>query len=262
MSFIRIKWNDRRWRDTGAELRRWKNMDVPQFVRHRARVLAQDLIKWTPPRGKHPGKETFRQQKKRGEGTIMRDSLRTFTPLDKLRIVEDPSTGWAGPAIKKAMAAGDMYTVEGILKKLRFTVRGVLSQPSLSIHQAARTRRGTVPKKQGWFVPRHEQVVAFAKTLFPHVGKAKSGWGEPAGKLGVPTRNWPLWVQQHGRNGHLVDNTTVANKPKMFLINDRPETRDYDKTEIVDAAIFVNEAKMKKELLAIEAYMKRKFNSR
>lgn len=258
---ITLKFNTREWHDTATELRRFKNMDVPKFVRYRARVVVQDLIKFTPPRGKNPGSESFAQQKKRGEKTIMRDVSRVFGAIDQLGVNQRPENPKLAEAFGKALASKDLSALDTLLRNIKVKFKALLSEPSPSIHQQARGMRGTVVSRQGYFVPLKSQVTAFAKTLFSHVGKAKSGWGAAAFLLGVPDKNWPQWVKRHGANGSIEDRTGNVSRPTIRVENDRKEVAGMSSEEIVGAVMAINENKLRKELEAIWAYEKRKIGS-
>lgn len=237
-----------KWHDTVSELRAWKKMDVPAFVQYRARIAVKDLMKWTPPRGKNPGRESYTVQLERGKATIRRDWNRSFRALDQLAAYQTP-TGRLSKDFIVAVDNGDVPRITALLKVLGFPyVRGVLSVPSRSIHEAARTKAGTVPVNLGWWVFRQADIDAAAVGSFKDIGKAKSGWGFSAAKLNLPAKHWPAWVRRHGNNGYMQDNLSDRNNPRLYLINDRPEVKDTDGAKMVADALRIGESKLQKEL--------------
>jgi hypothetical protein len=246
-----VRWNDQGWVNTGAELRRWKKMDVPQFVRWRAKIVNQDLTKWTPPRGRNPGSESFSQQKKRGEKTLEADIHKVFQAVDQLGIWGSSINPKLTRNLRNAVNSGNTMAVRGILESIGIKVDSVFAIPYPSIHEAARTRRGRVKGVRWNWVFRGSSIKGYIRQRRPSIGKLKSGWGAGARFLGTSS---PAWVSRHGANGRFENRLSVPDRPTIRLINDQKAAKDMSQIEIVDAALAINEKKMEKELKAILAH--------
>jgi|GEM_PF-6291635 len=265
------RWNDKGWKDAGAELRRWKKMDVPTFVRHRGRVLDQDLLRWTPPRGKRPGSESWPSMKKRGEKTVERDCKRLFIPIRDVPLIKDAlaarETKVSGvrvrslhSRIKALFRAQNWNELERLLFKLGFKYSGIIGNASEQVHDRAvrEGSRGRPARHKRYLVIEKSSIAPLISKLKSHVGRLKSGWGAAARALGVPARNWPAWVQRHGANGSFQDRTSVPDRPTLIFINNDQASKDMSQAEIVDAAIAVNERKMVIEAQKIWEHEQRK----
>jgi hypothetical protein len=250
---VKVTWNAREWVDTGAELRRWKNMDVPTFVRHRARVATQDLLKWTPPRGKHPSKESFNEQKKRGQKTLERDIRRVFFALDQAKIITAPENEKLANDLKRYIASGNTGAIERILRNLRIPFKSLHKLPYPSLHEAARDRRGNVRKAQGHLVLRDASIKKYIRQRQPMIGEFKAGWNAAARALGVPSRHWPAWVSgQKVGAAPVVDRLKNVSRPTLTLVNASKWINSGDQERFVDAVLAINQIKMQKELRAIK----------
>lgn len=257
---ITFRLNTREFHDTGVELRRWKKMDVPQFVRYRARVVTQDLGKWTPPRGPHPGSEGWPSMKKRGEKNVERDIRKVYKAIDQLGIWKAPTNPKLSAWLKRMVRSGNIPAIKAVFDQLGIRYASIFPIPYGSIHETARTTRGRVggSKDRSNFVFYESDIKKYITLRQKEVGLLKSGWGMAALRLGAKL---PVWVTKHGANGQFQDKLSIPDRPTVVLVNDTKAAKDMDQEELVDAVLFINELKLQKELKAILAYQCRKHSA-
>lgn len=225
-------------------------MDVPQFIRHRGRVLVQDLLKWTPPRGKNPGSEGWVSMKQRGEKMVERDGKKIFIALNDVDIVKNakasPKDKGVLGQIYRLLKARMYPELERLFFKIGIKFSGIIGNASEDLwNKAVRAgTRGRPRRGMRWAVIEKGSIAPLIAKRKQDVGKLKAGWGAGARWLGVPSREWPAWVQRHGAGGSFEDRTGSTDRPTIRLYNDDKAVKDMNQVEIVDAAIAVNERKM------------------
>ena len=211
------------------------------LVEH-ARLLARDLVRWTPPP----------EGKQQGENAVMRDisnAIRPYTTdtitdpvlADRLEKIAKQKDYEAFRAIQKNLPGIKQFTVSRFNREMHSSVR---------IHgdrmRISDKKRLTLDVKE-W--------KDYVKEVKARVGKLKASWLPMTEKLQVPV---PVWVSRHSAYGHKVTtcNIQLGNKPSIFVWNGAA-AKGYIR-RAAETALQGRVVRMARDLAYKVRYMKRK----
>lgn len=184
------------FRREGLRLMALKNISVEKLVRDQSRLFARDVLRITPPFGRHSITESFNVQRRTGEAAVKRDLGRVFMGPKDLSVLKHPKSPRLAKNLEQAIRARDTAAVQAILEKIGLQVK-VIEQPDATIHRGARNRRGRVRgNREPMLVLDQRALDRYVKDVVGHVGKTKAGWLPAAAALGVT--GIPNWIRRHG----------------------------------------------------------------
>lgn len=257
--------DDREFKRAIEELRRWKRMEVPKFVLYRAKIVCQDLIKWTPPCSKHPSGDGFNEQKLIGWHAVQRDIDACWRSANSLLADMEAKQPHAADQAKKYIRSGNLQAFRTMLKDLGFgDYQDVVLDVTESMHDSMRNaKQGRVVRGMKKIVLRVNSLKQLVRLKLGHVGKWKAGWNASAAYLRVAMRDWPLWVRkQANARGTIVPNLLRRDRPTIIMYNDEQGSPRSRTDEILGAVMRINERKMMIELEQITKHEFAKHSAR
>lgn len=221
---------------------------LPKVIRQAGSMIVALLIKWTPPRSKSPGSETFQFQKLIGMVAVKRDfervfwRLRTFIPL---------AVGGRPSVLKEwqdAVKSGSTQTVNLLMEKLNIPNRGAIQTATEELHHQHK-RQGRIPKN--FSPPYHvfdsSSVASLIQVTQRRVGEWKHGWAAAAVKLKVP--KIPKWIMnQMSDPGTCVDHADREKQRYIYFENRSAGTATGNANSMVQPAGAIVRYKFKKML--------------
>nr|DAF31958.1 MAG TPA: hypothetical protein [Caudoviricetes sp.] len=178
-----------------------------QFVlRQQTRIVAEKLMKFTPPKNLGTGKQH-----------VAADIGKVFADLGNSK--------WEDKSLDKMWKAGNFEGVKAALSTHPnkdalpiFQYQRIFKQPIKNIHRAAIGRSGRVPKgfRTIYAVGEKGKLKKYITDVQKHVGIAKSGWLAALQKLNGKA---PNFVSRHGTKfGELIDKNS-GDDPHFDIIN-------------------------------------------
>lgn len=238
-----------KFKETLQELRRFKKMEIPEFVHWRAKIACADLIKWTPPRGKSPGSEGPRKQYEIGEKALSHDMGKMWVSAKYLLTKMERKGAKLAQAFRRYINQRNVTAIQKILRDLGFVnVSEIVREATEEQHDANRVHRtGRIARAHPVLVVNSTSINRLRKKKEGDIGKWKSGWGASAARLGVAIRDWPLWVRRHGNRGSILIQN-FENSTTITMENDEGPEAD---ERITDNVMAVNARKAEIELKAM-----------
>lgn len=192
-----------------------QNRELKAAMRFQGRLLAQLLVKLTPPT----------QGRAQGRAAVARDYRRLFTPIVTTATDQEGrwGTNFKSEAVRKAMRravrAQDSAAAFAILKAIGFAVRPeqvVTFRPEM--HEKERNRRGVVPqrRREELFVINPGAMKAALRKSQSHVGQAKGGWAASVLELGGSVAGW---IKIHARSGLFRDQLNDLFNASLLMEN-------------------------------------------
>ncbi|MCP5515671.1 MAG: hypothetical protein H7A45_00255, partial [Verrucomicrobiales bacterium] len=199
---VEARVNTRSFESALSEFIRLKKLTLRDGLRQQAGLLADELIRDTPPtKGKVGGKSYG--ARKAGEARMGRDVRRSARPLI-------PSQ-WRTPRFATLIRRKKYDALEAAFA--HFSEDKILPFSS-DIHQGAR-EDGRVKARLAQATPDYREEAAYIRKMRSRVGLAKGGWAASSRALG---RRVPAWLVPHLWAGAFQDHTTDRN-PSVVLIN-------------------------------------------
>lgn len=188
-------------------LRELVKLEGAGAVRDQARLLAEELIRKTPP-FKHPKANT---DQRAGKRAVWIELARAVHPIQAGK--------WRDPAIQLAIRRKDAAAMERVLSKLRpLQVAPWTVTPFHPVlHRERRDGRGKVRKD--WPVATFDvrEWRAYLRRQMGKVGRLKASWAPAARRLGA---RMPAYVAgQPMPSGSFEDNLHVAGLPSFTMIS-------------------------------------------
>ena len=214
--------------ELNANLRRYieaSGKDCAEAVKDEARLFVVALMRATPPFGNHTftqrgeNSESWNDQRKIGEGAVVRDMGRAFQEFNKLAIIAKPENPKLAEQLQKYSRRGMADKIEEVLGKLHFRNK-VEVQATAEMHDNQRTKRGRVAKGTiRTIILRAQTLARLLKSRLADVGKAKAGWLLAANALGA--KGIPNWIRRHAgaTAGLFEDNTGNKSAPSITMGN-------------------------------------------
>ena len=229
-----------------------------EAVRKQARLFLEDVVRATPPFGKHPFSESFNEQRKIGENAVVRDLRKIF------RLVR-PLGRWLGRRARdpQMQERVEGYVQGGNLRAIRTILSNMLNGADVrhevepALHMVRRGGRGRVGRGSLTFIVEERSFNRYLAAVLKHVGRAKAGWARAAAQLGVKL---PNWITRHSTGGVYEDNLGSEN-PSVTVGNLIEFGGDFDQGPF-DAAIENRVRSMAKELEKVFEYEARKAGAR
>jgi hypothetical protein len=193
---------------TGAEL-----------VREQGRLLVLDLVRLTPPTGRHAFTESFAVQKGVQMKKIAQSLRAGFQPVADLNLVRSPNKPALGAALQKYIDSGNVAALQRVLTRLGFLRRRVITEATPGL---AALRSFYSPRKRRFYwrekflVMRAASIEQTIAAVQSRIGKAKAGWNAAARILAL---GLPGWISRHPTPGWLKDETHNALAPELTLAN-------------------------------------------
>jgi hypothetical protein len=188
---------------------------LKDVVKSEARLLAVDLVNFTPPL-LAKSKNEFRraapqEQRQQGEKAVAMDINRMFQPLDSIDVIRNSRTKRLTNAFtqlldaKQYKAVGELLWQMGVLP----FKAAILETVDKALHRKFRTARGRVGKrvKNPWLVMDAQSIPKYIKAQQKKVGRAKSGWAATLRGLGLSV---PGWINKGGAGSFSVKDTSLS----------------------------------------------------
>lgn len=160
-----------------AEFIRQRGTLLPKALRGEGRLLANRLVRYTPPK-------TLSQ----GRKAVARDVQRAVRPLRP--------ADFSSQRIRKLIRKRDYAGLQAVFTRFPqgSELRGVsVVEPKFpEMHEQARSSRGRVLKFQGVVTPDADKVREYIRTVQGHVGRGRSGWAVSLLALGGKPSAWVL----------------------------------------------------------------------
>lgn len=207
--------------------------ELKSGIRFQSRLLAQLLVKLTPPT----------EGKTQGRQAVARDYRRLFVPILTTVSKDDErwGTNFNSPTVRKAMRKAvqsrDTAAAYAILKAVGFDIRPdqvVEFKPEM--HEKERNRRGVVPQKRRdklFVINPGEMKKALARSQ-SHVGQAKGAWAASVLALGGSVAGW---IKVHARSGMFRDQLENLISPSVTMENASEWASAGDDDRIVSTAM-------------------------
>lgn len=197
------------------ELARVTGKEALTIVLDEGRLLAQDLVRLTPPFSTAPSTESFSKQRQAGEKAVERDINRVFHVVDLDKIHSPRVRARLEVLVRKR----DLEGIKALLKACNIPAHEVLREVDPKLHAFNRDRRGRVQRSKRIWVLNGRSVNSYVRKIKSHVGQAKAGWAASAQALGV---RLPAWITRHGSGGGSFKLDKKPGAPKITLRNDVP----------------------------------------
>jgi hypothetical protein len=208
------------------------HLDGPRVVRFTGRLLAEELIRVTPPK-------TLAQ----GRAAVARDIGYAMWAIDPAKIHNS--------ILRLAVQDQEFEVVQAFMANLRKVGRGGelnryrLEHFSRTLHQRARNRRGRVPRSRGIIVLERSEHSRYVKEIQGHVGSAKFIWGVGAQRMGATV---PGWILGHSPGlGSVEDNLSNQDNPNLVMTNKAPGV-DSISVSLIQRAVSIRERAMTRDV--------------
>jgi hypothetical protein len=169
-----------------GEFIRFYAVSIAQALRYQGKLLAQELIKKTPPDTRAQGRHAVERDIKR--------AVRPLRPQD-----------FKSKKIRSLIRKRDYQALEAVFRRFPDSsdLRNVSVVPfDPKLHTEIRDRRGRVKKFQRKATPDYNEVREYIAHTQSHVGQAKGGWA--ASFIGLGGRP-AAWIAQHASAGSFED---------------------------------------------------------
>lgn len=180
-------------------------VELPKAVKGAARLLAEDLLRLTPPKSQGQGRKA-----------VARDINNAATVLNAAKL--------RNKVFAQAVRDQEYDVVNAFLARLR--QRGAngfsafhLEHFSPALHQRARNRRGRVPRSRGVLVLERLEHLRYVREIQGHVGSTKYAWGVGARRLGASV---PGWILKHSSVHGEITEDYNPKSPHVVLANRGP----------------------------------------
>jgi len=233
------------WQAAFDEWRRVCNLSMVQAMRFQAKQIASALILGYEPRGsKQWNQSTPPNDRKQGEGALVRDVYRAIYPLRaggfrdvKLRRRVNLAVNRNDVEALQAMVRAGVFGAA----RVNLTVRPAGEE--YASHQDSRQSRGRVLRKHPLFATvgtrTLKEYIAKAKHA---VGQAKGGWASSLAALGGRV---PAWVARHSKAGTCIDNLKPRQSAVSFSMINRSKWGMYnDEARRITDSVMANRAEL------------------
>lgn len=225
-----------------SAMNRWialKRITLREGLRRQAGLLADELVRDTPPEKGRVGSRTF-GARKAGEARAERDIQRAVRPLD-------PRT-FRSEGLADAIREKRYDVIQKALPNFRI-------QPfAPDLHRKAQDRDGRVRRPTLVATPDHVEHAAYVREIKQRVGLAKGGWVAAQQALGRQPQSWLL---THAWVGRCVDRTD-APEPHVSMVNNADWAQGRLAGIIVNRALTRREGRMERDIAGILAARARK----
>lgn len=196
------------------EFMQFYSIEIPKALRRQGRLLAQELIKKTPPNTRAQGRRAVERDIKR--------AVRPLRPQD-----------FASKEIRRLIRKRDYGALQAAFRYFRGNsdlqnVRVVPFDPKM--HTEARDRRGRVKRFQRKATPDYEEVAAYIKQVQAHVGEARGGWAASLLALG---RRPAGWIAEHSNAGRFTDHADDLVRQYIQMTNESEWAGDGDEDRVI-----------------------------
>ncbi len=197
-----------------TEFIRFYAVEIPKGLRYQGRLLAQELIKKTPP-------DTRAQGRRAVERDIQR-AVRPLRPQD-----------FSSKDIRALIRKRDYDALETVFS--RFPDSSDLHNVSVvpfhrELHAQVRDRRGRVKNFQRRVTPDADRVKEYIAEMKGHVGQAKGGWAASLIALGGRPA---AWIAQHAGSGRFEDHADSIVNQYIQMTNESEWAGGGDEDRVV-----------------------------
>jgi hypothetical protein len=207
-----------------------KRISLAEGLRLQAGLLADELVRDTPPQAGTVGGKSY-GARKAGEARVERDIRRAVRPLDPRK--------WTSDGMAELIRSKNYDALQKVFSRFS-SLRIVPFSPRL--HQEARDPEGRVRRDTGRATPDLAEHVAYVKRIKARVGLAKGGWAASQKALG---RRVQAWLTPHLRYGRLIDRTDQA-EPSLTMQNEAHWAGDRLAGIVVRKAMTRREGRMRR----------------
>lgn len=235
-------------------LRKVRGASLQAELRRRARIMAVDCAKHTPPfqmasGGKSILTQGWATQKKAGLLAVQGDINRVYSTLKTLKIAssQQPHLRAVQKQLAKYTSRGNIPKIEAILRRFGINTP-VIKEADPLLHKKARNSRGRIGSSRARvIVLRPASIKRYIKKVQQRVGYTKAGWMAALRHLGTPP-GVPIWVTRHSTPGSISDNTDKGSGIQSIKVENRvPWRGGLSALRIVEHVWQVNGRKMDRE---------------
>ena len=194
--------------------------DARKVVKEEARLLLQQIIKFTPPFGEQyltsTGKTRRPHGKTIGRQAVDRDIRRALNPM----LEED----WRSPRIKEVIRNRDTKAMMAILDNMKYTKSKGMTEWAgdfRSQHLKVRDNYGRVRKKSNVFTFDGKGTLNYIKKVQKRVGMAKGSWGKALSLAGGTPAPWTIKaLAESSKNIHKeLDHMNDPVNPSLTVVS-------------------------------------------
>jgi hypothetical protein len=183
-----------------VEFIKFYGVSIAKALRYQGRLLAQEVIKKTPPNTRAQGRHAVERD--------IKHAVRPLRPQD-----------FRSKKIQTLIRKRDYSGLAAVFSRFptNSDLRGVAVVPfDPKLHAEARDNRGRVKKFQRKATPDYEQVAEYIKHMQQHVGQAKGGWAASLIDLGGRPA---AWIAEHADAGQFEDHSNDLLKRYIQMTN-------------------------------------------
>lgn len=178
------------------------HLELRDVVRTSARQLAQQLMRYTPPKSQAQGR-----------AAVKRDIGRAAWLLDPAKIQNKRLAQLVSDEDFDAVQAFMSHVKTGILAGIR------LKRFDPFLHSSVRDSRGRVRRSQHVAVLERRPLKAYIKMILGHVGSTKYLWGTVVARFGASV---PQWILRHSSIHGEIEEDISPNNPSLTMTNRGP----------------------------------------
>lgn len=210
--------NLKEFNDELAAFIRFHGVGLPKALRYQGRLLAQLLIKLTPPKTRAQGRAAVKRDIGR--------AVRSLKPAD-----------FKSKKIRALIRKRDYGGLEVVFS--RFPEKGDLRNVSVlpfapALHDKARDSRGRVTRFKRQATPDADLVTEYVSEIQTHVGRGKGGWAKSLiGLGGTPA----AWIAAHADAGTFADKADDPVKGYILMTNESEWASRGDDDRVVSNAL-------------------------
>ena len=174
-----------KFKDALLSFIRHQGIEFREGLRIQGRLLAEQIIKFTPPKNRA-----------QGNNAVRRDIGRVFNPLNPNKLTK----------ISRLIRSRDNAALQRFIDGLKdgpLKGKKVISF-SPSVHRNMQKSRGRVQTASSFVTPDFDEVKAYIKKIQKNVGQAKGGWAASVNGLGGSVSSW---IDRHRGSGSMEDRT-------------------------------------------------------
>lgn len=215
---------------------RHQKVSVAEGMRIQGRLLAEQIVKFTPPK-----------DKKQGEAAVERDINRVFNPLDPDNFK---------PSVARLIRSGDWEALQAFIDRIKTgpLVNKRVIAFTAALHRQNQASRGRVHKELPYVTAEVDAVRDYIRSVKKHVGQGRGGWASAVEGLGGKASKW---VSRHAGSGELIDRADALS-PSIEMINKSEWAKGGDEGRIVQNAIRSRIEKIEKSIAIKQAQAMKK----